>query len=162
MFLQDRDQGGRFLKMNAGQRLGGLMRDAMPEYAKFVSSECREEVLQPGSAIRIVKGTKANLLDCKFSPMPERFRHLLGMRLNINRATEEELCMLPGIGPSLATRILTERRKRGSFTKPDNLLHVQGIGPKLMNRIADYVCTSCGQEEGRHGFSRNSGSETSL
>lgn len=49
--------------------------------------------------------------------------------VNINRATQQELENLPGVGPATAKAILEYRRTRGSFSSPEDLLGVKGIGP---------------------------------
>ena len=59
--------------------------------------------------------------------------------LDLNRATEQELDALPGVGPVLARRIVDHRRRFGPFRDPRDLMSVQGIGPKLSGRLAPYV-----------------------
>lgn len=55
--------------------------------------------------------------------------------ININTATEAELTELPGIGPALAERIVTERQRRGGFRSVDELVEVRGIGPATLERL---------------------------
>jgi len=55
--------------------------------------------------------------------------------VNINRATEEELQQLKGIGPVLARRIVEAR----PFETIDNLTQVEGIGPKTLERLRNQV-----------------------
>ncbi len=55
--------------------------------------------------------------------------------LSINRASERELARLPGIGPSLAARIVADREEHGSFLRVEDLERVRGIGPKLVERL---------------------------
>ena len=52
---------------------------------------------------------------------------LTGGKVNVNTATAEELESLPGIGPSLAQRIIAQRQK-ASFQSVEDLLQVSGIG----------------------------------
>jgi len=59
--------------------------------------------------------------------------------IDINRATEEELQRLPGIGPALAARIVNLRRSRGHFTSVDSLVAVRGIGPATLARIRERI-----------------------
>lgn len=59
--------------------------------------------------------------------------------LDLNRATVDELARLPGVGPSLARRILDERERRGRFDSPDALRQVMGVGPKKLAALRDLV-----------------------
>ncbi|MBC7260209.1 MAG: ComEA family DNA-binding protein [Chloroflexi bacterium] len=59
--------------------------------------------------------------------------------LNINMATAAELEQLPGIGPSLADRIVQYRQEHGPFRTVDALLLVSGIGPATLDRIRSLV-----------------------
>ncbi len=55
--------------------------------------------------------------------------------LDLNAATAAELDALPGIGPVLAARIVEHRRQHGAFRSVEELLSVQGIGPRLLARL---------------------------
>ena len=59
--------------------------------------------------------------------------------LNINYADEEELQVLPGIGPVLAKKIVDYRVKNGYFQSVQNLIEVQGIGPKTLERMKGLI-----------------------
>ena len=61
------------------------------------------------------------------------------IRVDLNRASSEELQSLPGIGPALAGRILENRLREGPFRNPDDLLRVPGIGPAILERIRGLV-----------------------
>ncbi|MFO7171690.1 MAG: ComEA family DNA-binding protein [Bacillota bacterium] len=60
-------------------------------------------------------------------------------RINLNRATAEDLMTLPGIGPELARRILEHRQATGGFRRVEDLLAVPGIGPSRLAEIRDRV-----------------------
>ena len=53
----------------------------------------------------------------------------------INTATEAELERLPGIGPSLAAKIVADRAAKGPFRSVDDLDRVSGIGPATVERL---------------------------
>jgi competence protein ComEA len=59
--------------------------------------------------------------------------------VNVNSASAAELERLPGVGPSLAARIVEHRTKNGNFQKAEDLMLVKGIGEKSFDRIKPYV-----------------------
>ena len=64
------------------------------------------------------------------------------MRIDLNSADEAQLDLLPGIGPSLARRIVENRSRVGLFDSIDNLQRVSGIGPRTIERFRQYVVIS--------------------
>jgi competence protein ComEA len=59
--------------------------------------------------------------------------------VNLNSATPAELEVLPGIGPTLAEAIITERERRGGFRSVNELRDVRGIGEKRFADLKDKV-----------------------
>lgn len=59
----------------------------------------------------------------------------LTYRLDLNRATRAELMQLPGIGPKLAADIEAYRQANGPFRSLEQLLEVDQIGPKTLQRL---------------------------
>ena len=59
-------------------------------------------------------------------------------KININTASYDELLLIPGIGPKLASDIIRVREKN-RFTKVEDLMKVKGIGPKKIEIISRYV-----------------------
>ena len=58
-------------------------------------------------------------------------------KINLNTATAEQLQTLPGVGPSIAKRILDHRAKNGKFNKVEEILNVKGIGEKKFQKMKD-------------------------
>lgn len=53
----------------------------------------------------------------------------------VNTADEDELCVLPGIGPSTARKIIEYRQAHGPFRSAESLLEVSGIGKGKLKRM---------------------------
>ncbi|MBL0926435.1 MAG: helix-hairpin-helix domain-containing protein [Phycisphaerales bacterium] len=68
-------------------------------------------------------------------------------RLCINTATAAELDALPGIGPTLAERIVRWREKHGGFERVEDLARVEGIGARKLERLRGVVRISRKAEE---------------
>lgn len=60
-------------------------------------------------------------------------------RVDINQADWPELAQLPGVGPSLARRIVEYRTSHGPFRSAKQLQEIRGIGPKKLQQIQSYL-----------------------
>jgi competence protein ComEA len=59
--------------------------------------------------------------------------------VNVNTATIDQLESLPGIGPTLAQRIIDHREEHGPFRSVDELLDVSGIGDQTLAELRPKV-----------------------
>jgi hypothetical protein len=73
---------------------------------------------------------------CECSQLPARLRRVLQLPLPLNHADEEDLALLPGVGPRRAEAIVRERAARGGFSAPGDLARVAGIGALGASRLA--------------------------
>jgi competence ComEA-like helix-hairpin-helix protein len=55
--------------------------------------------------------------------------------LDVNRASEEELRALPGIGAVLAARIVEARERDGPFASLDDVRRVRGLGRAKLDKL---------------------------
>ncbi len=60
--------------------------------------------------------------------------------ININSAGSDELQAIKGIGPKMAQRILDTRKKLRVFKRVEDLMQVNGIGPKTFAKIKSMIC----------------------
>jgi competence protein ComEA len=59
--------------------------------------------------------------------------------VDINRADWPEMIQLPGLGETLARRIVTDRVTHGEFRNIDELQRVEGIGRRTLERLRPYL-----------------------
>lgn len=59
--------------------------------------------------------------------------------VDLNTAGLEELDTLPGIGESLARRIIAWREEHGPFGRTEDIMEVSGIGPAKFAELEDWV-----------------------
>jgi competence protein ComEA len=71
-------------------------------------------------------------------PSKSNRRELTG-KLNLNTATEEQLMLLPTVGPAKAERIVAWRKRNGAFRRPADLRRVKGFGYKTFKRLEPYL-----------------------
>lgn len=60
-------------------------------------------------------------------------------RININTASEAELCEIPGVGATRAAAIAAYRESHGAFEKPEDIMKVNGIKEGMYEKIKDSI-----------------------
>ncbi|MHC1736039.1 MAG: helix-hairpin-helix domain-containing protein [Erysipelotrichaceae bacterium] len=60
-------------------------------------------------------------------------------KISINTASKEDLETLPGIGPSMAQKIIDHRNSQGLFQRIEDIMKVKGIKEKLFEKIKDLI-----------------------
>jgi competence ComEA-like helix-hairpin-helix protein len=67
------------------------------------------------------------------------FKSVRQFKININTARPQQLQMLPGIGDSLAERIVEYRLANGPFKAPKDLQNVKGLTAKRFSHIKELI-----------------------
>jgi competence ComEA-like helix-hairpin-helix protein len=62
-----------------------------------------------------------------------------GSLININTATAGELEVLPGIGSTMAARIIEHRARYGAFRRAEHLMMVRGISDKKFRELQPLI-----------------------
>lgn len=99
----------------------------MPIAARYVPGHC-----PPTHSLGVSDAQTIDLPDPKSTPQEDD-----GL-VDLNTATSTELERLPGVGPSLARRIIEYREKR-LFERPSQLRRVRGIGPAKFAKVEPLV-----------------------
>lgn len=66
-------------------------------------------------------------------------------RIDINQASWSEWAQLPGIGNTLAHRIVAERESHGPFQSIDDLRRVKGVGAKTLEKMRPHLLLKSSQ-----------------
>ncbi len=69
------------------------------------------------------------------SPVHEEAPSATDGKVNLNTADEGQLMTIPGIGPAKAQAIIQHRTEHGSFSSPESLMDVSGIGKKTFGKL---------------------------
>ena len=72
-------------------------------------------------------------------PAPKHGGKTVSGKLNLNTATQDQLVMLPGVGPAKADRIVAWRMKHGAFKRVADLRHVKGFGYKTLKKLEPFL-----------------------
>jgi competence ComEA-like helix-hairpin-helix protein len=75
----------------------------------------------------------------KFTDMPVVKRLALGLPVDVNRATEGELAMVPGIGERTAAMIVQMRQEKGEFSELADLMSIPGIKDGKLRELKRYL-----------------------
>jgi len=68
-----------------------------------------------------------------------------GEPIDLNTATREQLMTLPGIGPTLAERILADREENGAFATVNDLTRIRGIKGKTLEKLLPFLVVRKGE-----------------
>jgi len=67
------------------------------------------------------------------------FMTLDAWRVDLNHADRAELALLPGVGPTVAQRMIESRREHGPFATVEALERVRGIGTATIERVRPWI-----------------------
>ena len=116
-------------KIEAGSRVGDVLAIAVLRPDADVDAVNRAASLSDGQKIVVpVKGSSPKKRES--APMG---------KVNINTATEDELCRLPHIGEVRARDIVSYRDAHGPFATVEELKKVPGIGNETFRRLRDLI-----------------------
>jgi competence protein ComEA len=79
-------------------------------------------------------GHRGELIDIDRAE-PQRIEFLV----DINEADWPELTQLPGVGETMARRIVANRKEAGPFVDHEDLRRVRGIGQRTLDRLKPYL-----------------------
>ena len=125
------DEGSRIV--DAIDAAGGLTENADITKINLVY------VLEDGMKINIPNKTEENQEETETQIQNDYGKENKGNKVNINTAKQTELETLPGIGPSLALKIINYRKENGNFKNKEDIKNVNGIGDSKYENIKEFI-----------------------
>lgn len=100
---------------------------------KFLRSVALKVPLEDGERIEILKKELKNR-SFRRGWMTASHRVSMGIPLHPDRMSFEDWQFLPGIGETMARRLILDRQENGDFMNLEGLLRVKGVGEKSIER----------------------------
>ena len=130
-----------------------VVENDQPKGIYFVGSETSSEQLLKNAGIgefsfpdfklndgmKIMINSASGNQDVVIAKISSAERLALGMSLDINQVTEDELLLITGIGQATAQKILYLRDKLGRFRNIEQLMEIKGIKEKKLAEIRKYL-----------------------
>jgi competence protein ComEA len=118
------------------QRAGGLTDNADQSQVNFAAN------IQDEMVIYIPAKGEASTSSPATSPAPSGTANSSGKntgKININKADENELQNLPGVGPAKAAAIIQYRKENGPFQTVEDIKKISGIGDKTFEKLKESI-----------------------
>jgi len=113
------------------EKAGGL------KEAANVDKNSLSEVLETGTLLNVRRGSSQEI-KIKIERMEANKLLVFSIPLDLNRASVEDLCLIPGIGESSARDIVNYRERRKRFGSVDELKNVKGFGEKKWKEFREF------------------------
>jgi DNA uptake protein ComE-like DNA-binding protein len=91
------------------------------------------------TGMRLIIDSASKNKDAVAAEMPAADRLSLGLPIDINRATEDDLLLIKGIGQATAQKILDLRRQLSRFKNIRQLMEIKGIKEKRLAQLEKYL-----------------------
>jgi len=100
---------------------------------ELIDKETVPSPLKTGTTIVLCQSSQG--LRIRVRPMDPAKKILYTIPIDVNTIQADELTLIPGIGPTLAARIVRYRDRKGGFTRLDELRNVSGVGRKKLESL---------------------------
>ena len=96
------------------------------------------EVLESGTRLRVSKDSREDV-KIRWERMEARALLAFSIPLDLNEVSEEDLCLIPGIGAALAREMIHHRERRRRFDSVEELINVRGIEKRKYQSLKPFL-----------------------
>jgi competence protein ComEA len=114
------------------EKAGGLKEPGLLDQDSF------SESLKTGALLNVRKESHQETR-IKIETMEAHKLLVFSIPLDLNRVSMEDLCLIPGIGESLAREIIAFRERKRGFRSVEELKNVKGIGDKKYQSLKNFL-----------------------
>lgn len=125
-------------RASAGDRIkdviesaGGITKDANPDATNFAMRVTDEMVVYVPTIGEEDALGEGGMMDGGIDSANQK--------ININKATADELETLPGIGPAKAQAIIEYRESNGAFKAIEDIMSISGFGEKTFEKLKESI-----------------------
>lgn len=108
----------------------------LKESARFEEAQS-SEVLKTGTLLNVSRESPTEV-KIKLGRMEANKLLAFSIPLDLNQVSVEDLCLIPGIGESLAREIVTYRERRRGFQSVEEIINVKGIEEKKYRSLKTF------------------------
>jgi len=113
------------LVQDALEIAGGPTDDADPERVNLAAAvQDEQQIIIPRGQVDGSSRSGSGILESRSNGL-----------VDVNSADSETLQTLPGIGPTMAERIIAHREENGLFSSVEDLVNVKGIGEATLEKL---------------------------
>ncbi|GKT09840.1 helix-hairpin-helix domain-containing protein [Desulforhabdus sp. TSK] len=133
-FLEPTDLPTALTVRHAVEAAGGLTRNP----SAGMPPGFDKQAVQSGQRIRVTHRDPVGLPEIELELMDAAARLTLGLKLNPNEASVEELCLIPQMKPEIASQIVARRAKK-PWRELQDLQEITGVGPRTLEKWKEYL-----------------------
>ncbi len=130
-----RNQGVYFIRK--GMRIKDFLNELDPDLRNLTGSTAMIDIRRPAKLLIYRDRGGIHFIKQKLNG---KERLLLGLKLDVNEATFDELVSVPGIGPVLAQRIMEFKKENGPFSRIEELTLIKGIKERRLEKLRRFLC----------------------
>ncbi len=103
-----------------------------------LSEELLNSRIETGRLLRVMSSSSDGTVEIRFEQMPAAARLTMGLKLDVNVASKDDLLLIPNMKPDVAAAIVNRRMEK-AWQSLQELDEISGVGPKTIEKWKPYL-----------------------